>query len=228
MGIAAPPLFERALRSTHPTFFADGRVSGIRARRHCERSEAIQKSLRTGSLDCFGAKTRLAMTNERALVANLPDGRISYRRRAQIARRVILSHAATLRCRANHLHISAHPASARGAYRDRHDTRGGMRWTWRHAAEFDFADERAVADGEIVWSWPPGAEVKSAMRRARGRRGQECRSPGRSRISVKTIARGRPVIGCTCGSAACFFVARGPWVSVDTRPSLRPLMIGGL
>jgi hypothetical protein len=25
------------------------------------------------------------------------------------------------------------------------------------------ADERRGADGEIVWSWPPGAEVKSAM-----------------------------------------------------------------
>jgi len=31
--------------------------------------------------------------------------------------------------RANRLQISARPASARGAYRDRHDTRGGMRWT---------------------------------------------------------------------------------------------------
>jgi hypothetical protein len=47
---------------------------------------------------------------------------------------------------------------------------------------------------EIVWSWHPGADAKSAMRRARGRRGQECRSPGRARISVKTVARGRPVI----------------------------------
>jgi hypothetical protein len=25
------------------------------------------------------------------------------------------------------------------------------------------ADERRFADGEIVWSWPPGAEVKPAM-----------------------------------------------------------------
>jgi len=24
-------------------------------------------------------------------------------------------------------------------------------------------DERHHADGEVVWSWPPGAEVKSAM-----------------------------------------------------------------
>jgi hypothetical protein len=24
-------------------------------------------------------------------------------------------------------------------------------------------DEHAVTDGEVVWSWPPGAEVKVAM-----------------------------------------------------------------
>src|SRR5712691_12599320 len=31
--------------------------------------------------------------------------------------------------------------------------------------------------------------------------------------TVKTIAQGRPDDpGYTCGSAACFFVARGPWV----------------
>jgi len=34
-----------------------------------------------------------------------------------------------LRRRANQLQISARPASARGAHRDRHDARGGMRWT---------------------------------------------------------------------------------------------------
>jgi len=44
------------------------------------------------------------------------------------------------------------------------------------------ADERHGADGEIVWSWPPGAEVKSAARRARRRQGQERRSLGRARI----------------------------------------------
>jgi hypothetical protein len=38
-------------------------------------------------------------------------------------------------------------------------------------------------------------------------------SPGRSRISRNTIAQGRPVAPArTCGSAACFFYARGPWV----------------
>jgi hypothetical protein len=38
-------------------------------------------------------------------------------------------------------------------------------------------------------------------------------TPGRVRISRKPIAQGRPVVRAdTCGSAACFFSARGPWV----------------
>ncbi len=37
-------------------------------------------------------------------------------------------------------------------------------------------------------------------------------APGRPRISRKPVAQGRPgCLGRTCGSAACFFVARGPW-----------------
>ena len=56
-----------------------------------------------------------------------------------------------------------------------------------------------------------------------GRRGQSSRSPRRARISVKTIAQGRPgELGCTCGSTACFFAARGPWAPAGARPSLRP------
>jgi hypothetical protein len=90
------------------------------------------------------------------------------------------------------------------------------------------ADEHSGAHGEIVWSWPPGAEVKPALRRARRRRGQERRSPGRTRISRKAIAQGRPGdFGCTCGSAACFFAARGPWAPAGARPSPRPLFPEG-
>src|SRR3954465_14204029 len=38
-------------------------------------------------------------------------------------------------------------------------------------------------------------------------------TPGRVRINRKPIAQGRPVVRAdTCGSAACFFSARGPWV----------------
>jgi hypothetical protein len=54
-------------------------------------------------------------------------------------------------------------------------------------------DERAVAYGEIVWVRRPGAGVKLAEAKAgRGRWWQQSRSPGRSRISRKAIAQGRP------------------------------------
>src|SRR5579864_3318040 len=49
------------------------------------------------------------------------------------------------------------PASTRGALRDRHDTRGGMRWTlWARETNV------AGAYGEGVWSWHPWAGAKSA------------------------------------------------------------------
>ena len=73
----------------------------------------------------------------------------------------------------------------------------------------------ARADGEIVWSWrsDAGAKVVKTLSRLTGDGGNQAWSPGRSRISRKTIAQGRPDdSACTCGSAACFFVARGPWV----------------
>src|ERR1700744_1646994 len=74
---------------------------------------------------------------------------------ARTARRVTLSHTNNLHRRANQVHISARPASARGAYRDRHDTRGGMRWT-RRVAALESADERHGAD---VKSCGPGIPV---------------------------------------------------------------------
>jgi hypothetical protein len=39
----------------------------------------------------------------------------------------------------------------------------GMRWTRLLAACGVHADERVSADGEVVWSWSPGAETKFAM-----------------------------------------------------------------
>src|SRR5438067_550310 len=44
----------------------------------------------------------------------------------------------------------------RGAARDRHETRGGMRWT-RSLRE---TNARGRADGEAVWSWRRDAGVK--------------------------------------------------------------------
>jgi len=60
----------------------------------------------------------------------------------------------------------------------------GMRWTCRVAARSLVAPTNNLdTDGEIVWSWPPGAEAKFATRQACRRRGQERRAPRRSRIS---------------------------------------------
>ena len=60
-------------------------------------------------------------------------------------------------------------------------------------------DENAAADGEVVWSWrrDPGATLAGVFPRATGAR--KAASPGRARISRKTIAWGKPgCLGCTC------------------------------
>jgi hypothetical protein len=72
-----------------------------------------------------------------------------------------------------------------------------------------------AADGEVVWSWRPWVGVKLAMMLShRADDGDnKAWSPGRARISRKTIAQGRPVDPArTCGSCPVHFFARGPWV----------------
>jgi hypothetical protein len=56
--------------------------------------------------------------------------------------------------------ILRRPASTRGAYRDRHDTRGGMRWTWLRRQT-----SGADTDGQVVWLWHPDADAKFATMR---------------------------------------------------------------
>jgi hypothetical protein len=92
-----------------------------------------------------------------------------------------------------------------------------MRWTRHGVVCVSHADERHGADGEVVWSWPPGAEAKVVgFDEFDGRQGQESRSLGRSRISRETIAQGMPDDPADpVVTAACTFFARGPWV----RPS---------
>ncbi len=66
-----------------------------------------------------------------------------------------------------------------------------------------------------VKSCGPGIPVLMPCRRASvaHRQGQESRSLGRARITRNPFAQGRPVVSArTCGSAACFLVARGPRV----------------
>jgi hypothetical protein len=77
----------------------------------------------------------------------------------------------------------------------------------------------ADADGEVAWSWPPDAEAKLAgVTNAASDGGNQARSPGRSRISRKTIAQGmpddpaEPVV-----TAASFFVC---WRAMGGVPSM--------
>src|ERR1700733_2967312 len=82
------------------------------------------------------------------------------------------------------------------------------------------------ADGEGVWSWRPdaGAKVRGGLS-SRNDGGKRARSPGRARISRKTIAQGRPD---DCGvpvvaNACAFYTAHAAAGATRTRSSLRPL-----
>lgn len=119
---------------------------------------------------------------------------------------------------------SAPSCPARGASRERHDTRGGMRWT-RGCRKTSGAFARTAK------SYGPDAPMQaSSLRRcwriawatvtSRG-------SPGRLRISRQTIARGRPGFpAVTCGRRALRAnVSReDSRVSAGTRPSPCPLL----
>ena len=66
----------------------------------------------------------------------------------------------------------------------------------------------ACAYGEVVWVRRPGAGVKSEVSESFQRRWwQQSRSPGRSRISRKAIAQGRPDASakpvCSCAAFCC-------------------------
>ena len=83
---------------------------------------------------------------------------------------------------------SGRPALIGGALRGRHERGVRDAVDAMHRKTTD-----GVADGEIVWSWPPDAEVKRAgVTNAARDGGKKARSPGRSRISRNTIAQGMP------------------------------------
>jgi hypothetical protein len=105
----------------------------------------------------------------------------------------------------------------------------GLRWTlWRQVLS---PDETSAAYGEVVWSWrrDPGATLAGSTRADNG--GKKGRSPGRARISRKTIARGKPgCLGCTCSSTRVLSfatLAHGTAGAVGARLSLRPLLERG-
>jgi hypothetical protein len=104
----------------------------------------------------------------------------------------------------------------------------GMRWPlgWRSGDPFTWA-KRLLADGEIAWSWRRDPGVYPACLCGLGNGDNKGRSPGRSRISRKPVARGRPgCLGCTCQTRVRLFpfFAHGAAGAVGAWLSPRPLL----
>src|SRR5581483_6859366 len=97
----------------------------------------------------------------------------------------------------------------------------GRRWTCRVAAWLCRADEQHRCGREVVWSWPPDAEVKpgcDARAPGVGDGGNKAGPQGEHETSVKTIAQGRlGSSGCTCGSCPVLLVRTGA-MGVSRRP----------
>jgi hypothetical protein len=78
------------------------------------------------------------------------------------------------------------PHSQEGRFRDRHG-----RWERDAMDAISQQTSDDIADGEVVWSWRPKAGATlCGMTRSNG--DNKAWSPGRARISRKTIAQGRP------------------------------------
>jgi hypothetical protein len=150
---------------------------------------------------------RFAQPNGSSLALAMTVVSASHARHAQTARRANLPHPDGC-CLVGQIRtmIRASRACKRGASRSSRTLGAGC------DGRGVLSDEQHIADGEIVWSWRPKAGV-TFCEMTQGNGDNKVWSPGRSRISRKTIAQGRPVVPArTCGSAACFFSARGPWV----------------
>jgi hypothetical protein len=129
---------------------------------------------------------------------------------------------AALRCRANQNDARACLAPIRGAARDRHG-----RWERdamdAHRRAQLLRDERRFV--RTAKSCGPGAPMQALSLSgdiSRGDGGNQAWSPGRSRISRKAIAQGRPddpPVPVVLPRASCCTRAMG---AVGTRPSLRP------
>jgi hypothetical protein len=125
----------------------------------------------------------------------------------------------------NHIYSFRRPGPPEGRIAIVTDVGHGMRWT--HIAGRNVcATSGGCADGEVVWSWrsDAGAKLAKTLMRLAGDGGNQAWSPGRSRISCKTVAQGRPDDRPHLWFCRVLFVARGPWVRAGTRPSLRPLV----
>src|SRR5204863_5459343 len=106
----------------------------------------------------------------------------------------------------------------------------GLRWTLRRQCGASRADENAcsVRRNRVVLAPRPWRYVGGDPPLATGAR--KAASPGRARISRKTIARGKPgCLGCTCQIRVHSFaiLAHGAAGAVSARLSLRPLLKRG-
>jgi hypothetical protein len=130
------------------------------------------------------------------------------------------------------------PCPLRDVSRSSRHVGRGRRWTRRSQAQrLDFERNQGPAPDEgkprTAKSCGPGAATLAlpagACSRTTGAR--KAASPGRVRISRKTIARGRPgCLGCTCSLTRVLSFttfAHGTAGAVGARPSLRPLFEGG-
>jgi hypothetical protein len=82
----------------------------------------------------------------------------------------------------------------------------GMRWTLRRQVIFTGRNVRSVRRSRVVLAPRPWRQVGAKYRADDG--GKKRRSPGRARISRKTIARGKPgCLGCTCSLTRVLFCA---------------------
>jgi hypothetical protein len=91
----------------------------------------------------------------------LHDGQSSHARHAQIARRANVSQPRIVASSGKSAASSARLALNEGRIAIVTNVERGMRWT-QGAERNSCADERRLADGEVVWSWPPDAEAKLA------------------------------------------------------------------
>ncbi len=117
------------------------------------------------------------------------------------------------------------PARSRGAYRDRHG-----RWAWDAVDAAATRDERRTKrTAKACGPGAPTLALRFAGLSSRNDGGKRARSPGRARISRKTIAQGRPD---DCGvpvvaNACAFYTAHAAAGATRTRSSLRPLILEG-
>ena len=133
-----------------------------------------------------------------------------------------------LRRWANHWHWSAHPGPPKGTLRIVTTRWAGMRWTQLAAGDVS-PGEPPAAYGEVVWSWRRDRGVYFAGGYPADNGDNQRRSPGRSRISRQTIARGKPgCLGCTCLiRVRLSTIAHGAAGAASARLSLRPLFRRG-